>query len=135
MALSLRDIYCAERDEEVALLMDLIKAINLRDAGTAGTHAWHSYDGRELGLPSSKSYSLRVASSASTNFTSHSGNRPFVALSASTRSESLDFTRSLSDGGGGDDSAASGSGELDFQMDATIEKHNLRVSFKIPESD
>lgn len=128
VSLALRDNYFVERDEEVSSLMDFIKVLNMQsDAnwGPAGAHAWHSYDGRELGLPTSKSYSLRVAAPSSSsgaggaagaaaaapapplspmggvmsspNAASISG-KHFVALSSASRAESNDFRANNSDG-------------------------------------
>jgi hypothetical protein len=148
VALSLRDNYFAERDEEASLLMDFIKVVSVRSGGGAGeasttgptgSHAWHSYDGRELGVPTSKSYSLRLGG-APTSIASSSGKHAFETLSSASRGESLDFVRNQSDGNEDvsqtQQSSSSGGSSVmvsDFQMDAVIEQSSLRVSFRVPE--
>jgi len=65
--------YSLRNAEEVSVLMDFIKCMSWHE-GASGVHAnsisskggswkhdWHSYDGRELGLPSAKSFSVRLS--------------------------------------------------------------------------
>ena len=109
--------------EEVSVFMELIKSMAWQDSGSpggglTGKHVWHSIDGRELGMPTAKSFSVRLGS--------------------------VDDTAGGGGGAGGGDNVVGSSYKpygttfgghyASFRMDAEVIKQDeLRISFVLPE--
>ena len=121
--------YELQSGEEVSVIMAMIKSMawhegegrtpaDRTESGKAGPwkHAWHSYDGRELGLPAAKSFSVRLASDTES----------FSSIDAAAAAEVVAGYHPYG--------TASSDMFMNFRMDADITGHNeLRVSFVIPE--
>eukprot|EP01036_Dinobryon_divergens_P024347 gene24346-32789_t len=99
--------------EEVSVFMELIKSMAWQDSASpggvlSGKHVWHSIDGRELGMPTAKSFSVRLGSVDDTGDPVGSSYKPY--------------------------GTPFGGHYASFRMDAEVIKQDeLRISFVLPE--
>lgn len=120
--LAMKDCYTAQNNDEANVLTNLIKSLNKRERGL---HDWHSHDGRELGAPLSKSFSIFYGEVIDSLRMSDA---PFLSLDGSPDRDERDHKSSFSI-----DLEDEFEDSL-IRMDTIIVEDKARVVFKIPES-
>ena len=110
--------YRLQCSEEVSVFMELIKSMAWHESGSSGTglggkHVWHSFDGRELGMPTAKSFSVRLGAVGD-------GVGDVEAIGSTYKPYGTSF----------------GCHYANFRMDAEIiNQDELRISFVVPEDN